>query len=630
MRGSFWQDQAWRVLISPAWPWLDVDAQGRFAARVRGILDPYWGKRLQGVPEHFLSAGAVRALLEGRMQLGAEHPVAAGMEKVAQAAAGEADAFWFFDLGCTAWMLRLAEMRREGLVPEPEQDGLYREIEQVWAAQGPAAALAHVEARMAGDRMRSLGLCLYHVPLALWQKRSAPEAMASLDAAMGGLTRLSQAALGITLPLTYGHLLALTGDLAGAEAILNEHEIPVSNGGWIGFASPAVRYQRARILWAQGEMEAARHLLARIAESDASYLLRMVTDPALMGPDGQRDGSLMATLGDQIDRARSQVMRWQHSRPDRERNTLAQTRADATLGALRAMGGEAYVVLAAAAAARSLEDRSGSFSHSFRADYKQVADFVAGLPPTFPLTLGEGYARVFSGSDDSDMARLERLVREENAPEATRMLLRIMALLPSAIRVGVAHYAARLCDALATAAETLHKSEAPEDRRRLQLLSRLWDRCISLADLIRNLPDDVGPALLSDFASLWSKIAQVEEAWVASEGRAYGQLRLIPPTEVLPIRAGTFRAYHFQVQDASGRPVAGAPVLWRVRSGPAQPKEPSRNLALEWTSSLETGRVLVAVAAGRESGAGEIEARVLGGREPVRIVYRVEDGPRGA
>lgn len=626
MRVSYWPHRAWSTLVGPVWPWLspsgDADA---FARRVRGAIDPYWTKRLRRIPARYLSERARETLIGARERIDIRTVSGAGYQLVERAGAGRADAFWFFELGGTAWIRALDRLRSQGwLPPVPEGSITPDEVEAAWRKGGPEAAKSVIDPVLARSPVGHATLALYRVPIALWHDRSADDAIRLLDRAVSRLTTATMGEFGVTLPLTYGLLHGLRGDVERAAEILNEAPDPQRPPGWSGLASPEVRYWRARFLWDSNQSESAVQLVRKVIECAPEYLLRLATDRAWQETNVESRAQLGAMIGEVVDSARGDLTRFQQSRKEGDE----QIQAVRTISEImRFAADEPYMLLAAASLLPEIEtwrESQASVGHAFHVEYQRMRSFIDHLPANLPLRLGAGFQPRLRG-EDSDIQRLDELIARKRFREAKRYLDDLYREIPLAAKMASASYGSRLVGALATAGEVLQGRGQPEDKQRLRRIYQLSQRCVDLVRPIQDLPDQVGESLLDDLQQVWGEIAAIERAWIDSESRAFGQMRLVPPSEVQPIERGGWTAYTFSVVDSAGRPVAGVPILWRIVSGPAHPKEPAECLDGEWFVSLKTGRVYLTVEVRGAGGGGEIEARILGDYSPVRIRYSITD-----
>lgn len=623
MRIHFWPDRAYKTLVGPAWPWISVLDGETYRRRVRSALDPYWQKRLSRVPSDVLRDTYVQHMADVRQAITSKTPGAAGYEKVEAGIEGVEAAFWFFDLGCSAWIVMLERLRREGWISE-ESDLSFDEVEAAWAAEGPQAAAELLDEALEERPASKPGLNLYRVPLALWNDHDPARAVTLLDRAVSRLTPFALSSAGITLPLSYGLALALNEQAEAAASLLHDQRVPGRPAGLTGFSTPEVRYQRARYLWDLREHEEALGLLRDVVLADPAYYLRLVTDRAWTAGQPDAAAALQQGLSDAVGSARSRVARWQQSRADEEARIPQVKRIDE----IAEIGDDgpylALVTNRLLTEAEVWKEENEDVDSAFWADLDRIEDVAAELPDEFPLRLGPGFAERFAGPG-SDLEALEDLVDRGQVREAQQLLGKLFKEVPWAIRMGSISYAARLTNALATAGDVLRVRGTEADADRLGRVFELLQQCARLAEPIKNLPDRISPELLHSTRRIWEEIIRIEEAWIDSERRQFGRMTIEVPDAVPPIKRGGWRSYQPRVVDASGNPVAGVPVLWRVASGAGYPKDPAMCLDGEWALSLHTGTVHLTVEARGSGDGGVIEARILGNYSPVEIEYGIVD-----
>lgn len=623
MRQSFWPDRARRSLLGPAWPWISPTDGASFSQRVRAALEPYWQKRLARLPEDYLSAQAREHVVEAAPRMRPDSVTGCGFDKVAAAAAGVPDAFWFFDLGSAAWVVTLGAMRAEGWIGDDEKLSL-DVVEAAWRQHGAAKAIEEIDPALADRPAARPLLQLYRAPLAFWHEQDPAAAARALDRAVSRLSAPILGALGSTLPLTYAALHALQGKVEEAATFLEESHVEGRPIGMRGLDTPEVRYHRARYLWDLRRYDEARQLVRRVIEADPAYLIRLSTDPAWSELHGGQVASLHQMAGEVIGAARARIARFQQSRQEVDRANPAVRSIDETL---QFVGDEPYMVLAAASLLPRVQewrDQQDDVDMAFEKDLERLEEFADEIPNSFRLRLGGDYAPRFVG-EGSDIARLRQMVEQERYRDANDFMKRIYEDLPWGVRLGTLSHLARLTQALATSGDVLRMRGREEDLPRLEKIVELLGRCVQLAEPARNMPETVGAELLRSMQNVWKEIEAIETAWIESEKRQFGRMRIVVPDEVKPVRRGGWISIQVRVTDVAGNPVAGVPVLWRVASGPALPKEPADCLEGEWDLSLHTGTVHITVEARGRGDGGVIEAHILGGYSPVRLEYRVVD-----
>lgn len=623
MRQSYWPDRARKSLVGPAWPWMSPLDGDSFALRVRNALEPYWTKRLQRFPADYLSAPSREYLIEVRQKIPLDARLGCGFEKLAAAVNGEPDAFWFFELGSAAWIMSLVRMRAEGWLSDDETLPLGI-VESEWRKGGAARAVEVLRPALAERPAARPLLSLYMVPLALWHAGDVEEALLALDRAVARLSLPVISALGSTLPLTYALLFALKGDVERAASILEEGRNEGRTPGMRGFDTAEVYYQRARYLWDLRRFDEARTLLRKLLGKDPAYLVRLLTDPAWSELHRPQLPSLHQLIGEVLGDAQSQLARFQQSRRDQDLANPVVRKIDETLGFV---GDDPYMLLAAASLlpdVRNWQDQQQLIDPAFETELQRLEEFAEELPTSFPLRIGGDYAPRFTG-EGSDMERLQQLVEQERYMDAADLLTRLYDDLPWALRMGTATHLTRLTQALATAGDVLRMRGKEEDGPRLKKIVELLERCIRCLEPVKAMPDKIGPHLIEVTRGIWRELEAIETAWVQSERRQFGQMRIEPPSDIKPIRRGSWAAIQVRVTDVAGQPVAGVPVLWRVASGPAFPKNPAECLEGEWGLSLHTGTVHITVEVMGRGDGGTIEAWILGNYSPVTLSYRVTD-----
>jgi tetratricopeptide (TPR) repeat protein len=608
--------------VGEPWPWLPIGDPDH-ERHTRRELEPAVGQG--SVPSHYISDRFRNALRALRPTVRPDTPYAAGYEKVEAAAAGSAEAMWFFDRGAGAWTLLLGQLRSLGLLPGDPKDEHIDALERAWRAGGAKAAAA-LDRAIARAPLAYPAFDLFRVPLCVWEGRDAAKAMVHLDKAVTRLTLPGRRAMGSTLPLTYALLHAMLGDLDAAEQALDETRLGAREAGLSGLTGPEARYHRARYLWLLGRHQEAVALLTTAVAEDASYAARAHWDTVWREPgDAHLAPAAASALGQMVEDARSQLAVWQQSRTPVE---AATTEGRAVTEVLRLGGSEPHAALVAAAQLRRIRgwrDGQKPGRDAFRIDLERLQEFAAAIPGFAPIRLGTGYAPRFAGPAPSDMDEVARLVAGGRLRDAERYTEDLLHDLPATIRLASITYVTRLVEALAGAAEILQSRDGQGDRVLLQKIDELYNRrCLTLIDPVRNLTGQVGPELTDQVRELWTRIGQIEEEWVGVARYAFGEFTLRAPEELRPVPTGGFAAYALKVVDAAGNAVSAVPVLWRVASGPAEPREPADSLTTESALSLQTGLAYLAVAAPNSEGEGEIEAWIMGTQHRVRFPYRVQ------
>jgi tetratricopeptide (TPR) repeat protein len=634
MHLSFWPNRAWQYLMAPCWPWAATQ-EVTFAPRIGAALGPYWASRITQVPDTVLGGRLRDKITLAMPSVGPESAGAAGFEMVAQAARGDADAFWFFELGNTAWMVALQRMRREGWFPENTDFDLLNTVETLWAGpDGPAQAAARLDQALAAsdtspDAPLPLALLLYRVPLAIWSDRNATHGAQLLSRALKHLPAGAAQVLGATIPLTFALTSALGGDIESAVTLLAEGRVPARPVGWTGYRTPEVRYQRARYCWALERYTAALDHLRLALHESPSYLLRLASDPAWIEPGTTTLPVQVQTLiGTMVAEARSAMARFTQGRAPNDENIPEVKRVVDTL----AFGGDdPYGIVASAAllpALHAWRESQRTVGQSFAADLERLTQVVGEIPLSFPVRLGMDYGRRLQGGEDADMDRLVSLLDRGRFTHAEEFVDNLLRDLPVALRMGLFGYLQRLVNALATAGDVLRERGREEDEARYSKIVELVGVCMDLIEPIKQFSDEVGLGLAQQFNATWDRVTAIEASWVQSEARAFGAMRLIPRDEAAVVTRGGFKALTLSVVDVAGEPVPGVPVIWRVASGPCAAKDPIECLDGEWALSLQTGVVYLAVEAKGVGDGGIIEAWILGNYSPVSIPYRVMNRPR--
>jgi tetratricopeptide (TPR) repeat protein len=581
---------------------------------------------LELVPQSMLSprARGICLKLHQDAALAADTPAAAGYAKIAAAAAGDASAFWFFDLGHAAWISLLGQLRTGDLLPaDAEEKRQLAHVEQLWMRQGPAAAAAELDRLLGQNPLSHPAYSLYRTPLALLHDGDPRMAMACADRGIARLNYRAVGLMGATIPLTYAMCHAMLGDLRSAEKTLNEDLGEARPAGWTGYRTAEARYQRSRYVWELGLYEESAALIGKVIAADPDYMLRMHSDPVFASRVTASGGPLQALIQSGIEQARVDLDRWQRNRIAGDREAPAVRRI---VDVIDALGIEPYSLLCVGRlipSADAWRSRQMALGATFNTDLKRLREFAAVLPSAMPLRLASSGRRRFDGVEDSDMAVLESLVDRGRVAEAADMVERVIDDLPYSTKLASFAYLVRLSEALATSGNVLSAGARPEDESRYDVIVELGKRCLGLVEPIRALPETFTQGLAQQLVPVWDEIAAIETSWIRSEDRAFGLLRIVPPAQPPVLVQGTFRAPQVLVTDSAGQPAAGVPVLWRVASGPAVPKTPADCLDGEWASSLATGIVYLSLEVRGSGASGTIEVRILGNYSPVTIPYSV-------
>src|SRR5690606_2002146 len=204
------------------------------------------------------------------------------------------------------------------------------------------------------------------------------------------------------------------------------------------------------------------------------------------------------------------------------------------------VGDEPYMLLAAASllpAARSWDESQKLVEPDFEANVERRAELAARLAAAFPLRLGADYAPRFVG-ERSDMEHLRRLIAQERYADAATFARRLVEDLPWALRMGTMSYLARLTQALATSGDVIRVRGNRDDQPRLQKIVELLERCVKCFEPAQSMPQKLGAGLLRAAQDVWREIEAIESAWVESERRHFGRMRIEIPDETKAIRRG--------------------------------------------------------------------------------------------
>lgn len=598
--------------MGEAWPWISPIQDNNYETRIENTLDSYWvERRLQSVPERFLSPTTRDRILEMRSQITPATAGGAGLEKIAGAQEGNPDDFWFFDLGCGGWILGLGNLHEFDLLPGDQGSSEATRIIEAWR-ESPQKALQAANDIIGDQPYEHPTALLYKVPLALWQARDPEAAMTALNRAFPRLSGKALRELGKTVPLTYGLLHGLSENIEQAAQLLDEDNADLRPSGWHGIMSTEVRYHRARYLWALRQPEEATELIEQVLTEDSSYLLRMTTDMAWRQGQGEDETPQVLTIGSEIiDRKRKELTRWQQGRP---RGEVEEAPAAGQIDDLLELGDDPYIILSAASLLEDIQawrrDQMTQPSE-VKQDLEKIREFARQVPRDFPFRVGADYAPQFVGPD-SDMERISQLVEQDRWDDVADLVARLEFDLPYSIQVALAMYAQRMVNTLASSARVLAARGTKTDYKRVRSLYQLAQQVLQLRDPIRNLPGGVRPELGYQFHKVWEKLEEIRHGWITTIRRAFGQLTIQKPKRIDPIDHNSWRAIPVRVLDASGEPVSGVPVMWQITEGPATPKDPNEFLNVEWALALQTGVARMPVATEREGQRGMIRAWILG------------------
>lgn len=611
------------------WPWIDPLENENFEEKVFGVIEPYWTKKLAKVPPEILSEEDRNKLQQVLASVRPDSRAGAGYQYAKRASRGGADAFWFFELGCPAWISILSNMRHNGWLPRGGREINFAGIEQLWAKKGPAVAAAYID--KATEKLNGHippALALYRVPLALWSDKDPKKAMDLLDRSLAPMGSEAIGVMGVTLPLTYALTRALSGDIKGAEKMLDEEVHEGRPRGMAGLYSPEARYWRARFLWELKEYEVANALLEKVFSEDATYILRLFTDPAWKLLSSTVKSEVRELLREVFSEASSEIMDFQHSRG----SEVTDEKEEEIIDILDFSSNSPYFYVAAANLIKDYKKWKGGqveVGFAFQQDLEEMRNAARRLPAGMPLKLGGHFKPRFRGPN-SDVEHVEELVNKRLLGDAEKYLEELLPELPIACNQATAAYGARLMDSLISAAKLLYTNRNQEDRQRLKILLKLIDRCGSLAEPVRNLPDTLSKGFYEEIETIWKGFAALEDFWRQADVRAYGELRVKMIERPKPVVRGSWAAFPVIVVDSANNPVSGSPVYWRVLSGPARPKEPVEGIEGEWFVSLKTGRAYIAVTAMGPGEKGQIEVRVVGHPKILTLDYTVvDDIPEG-
>lgn len=615
---NFWSTQAWDYAVGRAWPLLDP-RQPQDGERVRAALHSYWSQRLERVPPSILSAHA-RGIMAAHNGEHSDTMLAGGFEIVHSASRFAPEALWFFDVGCAAWSATLQSTSFSDIMELDEvEQGTLARIEKAWRTLGSTEALSEIERCVQEGDTAGGVLYLYATPLVLWQERNLARAFDYFDRARDLLPNALLEALGVSESLTYAMMLALDGNL---EAAINRLD-PSRHPNQAHLALGESRYHRARYLWAMGSRNEATSTLLSLIEDEPAYLLRFATDIAWgRHPEGAR--GVYAAIDERAEKLKTELMRWQRQVDLSWDETFAGVKA-----AMEAFSSDAYPIFAANAARRRALARGGIEPYDppsrFYTEVDRLQEFAEEFPVTLPFRTGPYVPARFAGSDDSEMERLMAVMDEGVNKELVDYVGELVEALPRAVRFGILEHGQRLVNALIAEHDMLLESD---ERRTTQL--RQWaQRCVDLIPSVNALAQH---AVSKDFAKrvheVWSELYRVESEWISYRKGRHGQAELVVPNEEQVIEAGDWRAIVCKATDVKGNPLPAMPVVWKVASGPALPKEGVQFMIYEWSQSLRSGAAYIRIMLPEDAvpgASGEIEARALSGSKWYRIKYRVAD-----
>lgn len=615
---KFWVDKAWDFVVGKAWPFINP-YQAEDGERVRATLHAYWSQRIERVPLSLLSSHA-RRVIAAQEENRRDAALIAGFEFVRAASRFDPRAFWFFDIGSAAWNVLLQSVSfGEFLDLNDEEMEVLRRIERTWRSAGADAAIAELEPLIGAGETLGGALYLYRAPLALWQERNLVRAFDCLDRAWDILPGPLLASFGESLSLMYAMLLALDGNLEAAADRLD----PSKHSDKPELEAEEVRYHRARYLWGMGLPEEATAVLLSVVEDEPAYLLRFATDMAWgRHPEGPQ--SIYAAINQRAEALRSEIMRWQR-RVDLSRNEMfADVKA-----AMDAFSSDLYPIFAANAARKRALARGGIEPYDppprFYTELERLKEFAKEFPVTFPFRTGPHAPVRFTSSDDSEMERLLALAEKGVDKNLVEYVGNLVEVLPRAVRFGILEYGQRLVNALIAEYETLQGSEPNKASQLYQ-----WaQRCVELIPSINDLAQQaVGKEFGKRVDEIWSDLYRIESEWIFYRKARHGQAEMVVPEEEQVIERGRWKPIVCRAVDVKGTPLSAMPVVWRVKSGPAMPKEGAQFVLFEWSQPLRSGASYIRIAIPEDAPlgvSGEIEARALGGNKWYIIRYRVEE-----
>jgi tetratricopeptide (TPR) repeat protein len=627
MRPDFWKSTAHKHLLIPAWPWIDLASSEKVRSRIQDTLDKYWTGRLDRVPSSFtgepLGARARKAFAKGEvLRWGG-----LGYDLILNAMSGDPDAFWFFELGSPAWNVTLDRVRfaHEGAFSREDLE-LFDEIRSVWRKEGPKDALAKNRPLLADRRHDSPLSLAALVPLVAWEERDPGKAMLTLDQAVSGFPRGYLYSLYPSLPLTYGLLHALSGNLESAERMLTreteEGRLTIPSDG----STTELSYHRARYLWALGRDEEALEVLGKSIREHPQNALRLFTDPSWKDrvDPRPRDRRIEDAVSLVVSEGENESVRWSQAGRSSGVSDLSEA---SDLDEILASGYDSpYVSIISASLLdriKSWERGQGKQSPYFRSAFERLTQFAESMPGDMPLVVGPGYADRFSGGEGSDLDRIDRLQQVGLGSQAEAYMEAVMRDLPDALRLALSIYGQRLVGAIAASVDALTHRAKPEDRNRIIGLVELSEKCMGLIEPLENMPSKVGPELAKDVRGIWSEIVAISTKWRGIHTHSFGKLKLVVGDGVTSVIEEEFRALEVRVHDAAGEGVAGVPVIWKVADGPVVPKESSEVLGDELALSLQGGVTYLPVVADTRLAKGFVEAWILGESERVTIPFEV-------
>lgn len=617
MQLNFWPDRAWDTVVGPAWPYLDFSSDAD-RERVRQALAPYWIRRLGSLRAPILSESAQEFFRNDHLSARPEDEFA-GFEFVASAVEGDPAGFWFFELGTAAW----AASVRAALEKNPGDKKPLSNVLAVWKtdfAHLEKAALNLIESEpdIAGWGHLLLALS------SLWGKRDLDRTIEHLDNALNYLPYEIQLDLFASASLTYALCTALSGDLDAAAELLTEKLQQDEARSFSKAFIAELSYHAGRYFWGAGREKEAIEIVRPVLIDRPAYLLRLVTDPA-WGRTALDVVSVTESLGNYIEELRLEMIRWQRTvlPPEKGPDPFASVRV------LLELSSDYYPLMAAAVARRKAIEAGAEEPYqpptSFYTHMRDLREFVVNLPGDLPLRAGEDAPARLHGTKGSHFERIELQLQEAGpSPELVEEVEWLVEILPQAARLAMYEHADRILVSMGVALEVAESLGLSEDE--LEKYHGWAKRCIAITDRVQKFPSAVGRDLALALADVWKLLEDIAQEWMAHEVRTRGQGTLVVEGEVQNVEPGEWVALRCRVIDASGAPMAGLPVVWRIASGPATPRDASDCLVDCWSVSLHTGLVYLPVwiPEGTPNGAkGVLVAHIYGNRTTVEIPYMV-------
>lgn len=640
--GSFWPTGALQRLIPPAPAWLLRGATAQEQAQ--GLLSPllqWQQRRLELVPDQWLQPDAKQRLVAqvGTFVSQPEHPMEGGFGRAVRAAQGDAQAAWFLEQGMIGWQWWLTQLRQQQMLPEsPLRDSVAR-IEAIWQQEGPASVAAQLDRISQGDITRDPIVALYRIPLAVWHDRNADLAIRGIDFLSHLLKPEALRLADATWPLTMALVHAMRPDQGGRRSIeISQQLLDASLAGarppgWVGLDSVEVRYQRARYLWDLLRTTEALSLLDEVIGEAPAYVLRALVDPAWLETNLQGQDEWRGRLQQRHLDASGAWTRWIQSgggqsndaSPAAERQRLAQHM-------LQQIGGQPWVFMAAAQTLPRSGGRSGmSLDPQFLSSLERMREVLADLPRDLRVRSAEPRAAAtLVGGAETELSRLDEAIAERHPLRLVELMDFLTEQLPSMLARGLLAQGKSQAMAVAAALEVL-EGETRTDLVQAwgDLLQQHLSRCTEQIGPIRELGSQstVGPDVARRVGEVWERFRLLDEELIRFLRRAFGQLQVVPAPgmDTVRVAAGRFAAARVMTQASDGSSIGAIPLVWRIVSGPAVPREGDELLLEHRAVSLKTGQAYLTISApsGTEGQRGVVEVQLLDDPTPLSIPYEI-------